>query len=137
MFCISLTESRILLALIVNALRTEWVVNTVISIPAIARNGFIYLAIDCELIGVNGKEYDKINSCWFPSRFFLTRSVLLLYFCMQSMIHKSDNCPDLFLLKSMCPMWQYWFNNFNFSNRLVSLTTKKIEQSRQVFGEQF
>ena len=53
-FCISLIESPMLLALLVDALQMECVVNTVMSIPAIARKSFIYLVINCELIGLNG-----------------------------------------------------------------------------------
>ena len=40
-FCISLIESPILLAFLVDALRMENVINTVISVPAIARKSFI------------------------------------------------------------------------------------------------
>ena len=53
-FCISLIEIPMLFALLVDTLRTEFDLNTVFSIPAIARKNFIYLAIDCELIGLNG-----------------------------------------------------------------------------------
>lgn len=53
-FCISLIETPIFLALLVNALWTECVVNTAMSIPAIARKSIIYLAMDCELIALNG-----------------------------------------------------------------------------------
>ena len=91
-FCISLIESPILLALLVDALRTECVVNTVMSIPVIARKSFIHIAMDCEFTGLNGQAYDKINSCGFPSRFSLTRSDLFLYSCKQSMIHNLEFC---------------------------------------------
>ena len=70
----------------------ECVVNTVVFIPAIPRKSFIYLAIDCELIGLNGQAYDKINSSGFPLRFSLTRSVLLIYSCKQSMILNLEFC---------------------------------------------
>ena len=53
-FCISLIESPILFALLVDALRTECIVNTVMSVPTIARKSLIDLAIDCELIGLDG-----------------------------------------------------------------------------------
>ena len=88
--CFLYILKTLLLALLVDALRTECVVNTVMSIPAIARKRFMYFAIDCELIGLNGWAYDKINSFRFPSRFSLTRSVLSLYSCNQSMIYKLE-----------------------------------------------
>lgn len=52
-YFISLISSPILLTLLMDERQTECVVNTAVYIPGIARNSFMYLAIDCELMGLN------------------------------------------------------------------------------------
>ena len=59
-FCISLIESPILLALLVDALRMKCVVNIIMTIPAIVISSYTYLAMDFELMGLMGSPMIKI-----------------------------------------------------------------------------
>ena len=69
LFCISFRESPLLFALLVDVLRVDWVVKTIMYIPNFPRNVFTYLAIDWLFIGAYGYPHEKsswgfpLNSC--------------------------------------------------------------------------
>ena len=75
-----------LLAVDIEALRVEYAVNIVISIPHMPEKSFKYEAIVCELTGLCGYAYDKISCRGVPSRFSLKRSVRDLYSMRQFII---------------------------------------------------
>ena len=68
-----------LFAVDVEALRVEYVVNIIISIPHMPKKSFTYRAIASELTGLCGHAYDKISCCGVPSIFSIKRSVRDLY----------------------------------------------------------
>ena len=85
-FCMSFILKPALFALLVEELLVEWVVKTVMSIPASSMNALMYLAIVAEEIGLCGGALDIINCLSFPVKWFLSSSVHVLYSSMQAMI---------------------------------------------------
>ena len=82
----SLIDKPMLLAVDIEALRVECVVNIVISIPHMPKKSFKYQEIVCELTGLCGHAYDKISCRGVLSRFSLERSVRDLYSIRQLII---------------------------------------------------
>ena len=109
LFCISFRESPLLFALLVDVLRVDWVVKTIMYIPNFPRNVFTYLAIDWLFIGVYGYPHEKsswgfpLNSCqvsYIPiffegvfMRILLSRKVLNSKWCWC--------CPSSFVFNNV------------------------------------